>query len=237
MSRFATIRAVLFDVDGTLYDLKALKRRLVFRVPGELRAHGPRGFFRRIRSLQAFRRARERYRGQERVESLLETLVLQVAGKLGYEEELVRTAAMDFLYTSRFDELSTLSPRGDREVITELGERGYLLAGVSEYPVETKLRALGLAECGWGAMVDCEEVGLLKPAPAVFLEAARRLEVDPAECLVVGDRKDADVAGGKAAGMTTAWLAHRDPGHGPGPEPDVVLRGLGDLLELLPART
>ncbi|MCB9916751.1 MAG: HAD hydrolase-like protein, partial [Planctomycetes bacterium] len=38
-------------------------------------------------------------------------------------------------------------------------------------------------------------------APDGYLEAARRLGVAPAECLVVGDRDDADGAAARAAGM------------------------------------
>ena len=45
-----------------------------------------------------------------------------------------------------------------------------------------------------------------KPAPHLFLEAARRLGVPPSQCLVVGDRLETDIIGGQAAGMRTALL-------------------------------
>jgi putative hydrolase of the HAD superfamily len=96
--------------------------------------------------------------------------------------------------------------------------------------------ALGLADLPWASVTDCEEVGTLKPQPEVFLEAGRRMGLAPPEILVVGDRRDADVTGAHAAGMYSAWLKHRDPGHGGGDSPDLVISGLADLLVALPQR-
>jgi len=231
------VAAVLFDLDGTLYDLGALKRRLVWRIPGELRRHGILGSWRRFRSLQAFRRARELHRGSERVESLRDTLAGRVSEELGYPLELVLGAAGDFLYRSDFQELRGLSPPEDRPVLEELIRRGYRLGVVSEYPVPGKIEALGLGDLPWEVTVCCEEVGLLKPDPAAFLEAARRLDLPADRVLVVGDRRDADVAGARRAGMPVAWLRYRDPLQGPGPEPDLVLEALDGLLPVLPGQS
>ena len=57
-------------------------------------------------------------------------------------------------------------------------------------------------------MINTEDVGALKPHPAAFLEAARKLGVDPAGVLHIGDREDCDIAGALAAGMRAA-LFHR----------------------------
>ncbi len=62
------------------------------------------------------------------------------------------------------------------------------------------------------------DLGVPKPDPAPFLEAARRLGVDPADCLMVGDRVDVDVVGALDAGMQAVWVRrpqtaepHREP--------------------------
>lgn len=224
------VQAIAFDLDGTLYDLRRMRRRLVWRVPGEIRDHGPFGLLRRVRALQAFRKARESFRGSERVESLVETLAEQVSEQLRLPKKLVMGAVRDYFFDSDFRELMGLSPAGDYEVLAELAERGYRLACLSEYPVERKLAALGLADLPWEVGMSCEEVGELKPSPAAFLECARRLELEPAQVLLVGDRLDADVAGAEAAGMPSAWLKNRDPGYGGGPTPNLVLKRIGDLL-------
>lgn len=230
----ASIRGLLFDLDGTLYDLRRLKRRLLWRIPNELLRHGPLGAWRRFRALQRFRKSRERHRGSDGVESLRDYLVEQVASHTGYQAQRVEQAILDFMYDSDFAELKGLSPAGDRQVLTALAHRGYRLGVVSEYPVRRKLVALGLADLPWRSVTNCEEVGTLKPQPEVFLEGGRRMGLAPPEILVVGDRRDADVTGAHAAGMYSAWLKNRDPGHGGGDSPDLVIRGLADLLVALP---
>jgi HAD superfamily hydrolase (TIGR01509 family) len=52
-----------------------------------------------------------------------------------------------------------------------------------------------------GRMFSAQEVAAPKPAPDVFLHAARSLDVDPARCLVVEDTPTG-VRAGVAAGMT-----------------------------------
>jgi putative hydrolase of the HAD superfamily len=67
-----------------------------------------------------------------------------------------------------------------------------------------------LDELGLGRWLDAvvwsSDVGVAKPAPAIFLEAVRRLGVAPAEAVHVGDDPDADVAGAKRAGMRVIHL-------------------------------
>ena len=52
-----------------------------------------------------------------------------------------------------------------------------------------------------------------KPHPAPLLEAARRLGVDPAHCWYVGD-DERDIQAGRAAGMATVAAAYGYLGHG-----------------------
>jgi len=52
------------------------------------------------------------------------------------------------------------------------------------------------------AIVSGDTTPFAKPHPAPLLEAARRLDVDPARCLYIGD-DERDILAGKAAGMGT----------------------------------
>jgi epoxide hydrolase-like predicted phosphatase len=58
------------------------------------------------------------------------------------------------------------------------------------------------------AVVISAEVGLHKPQPAIYLLAAERLKVDPAECLFVDDLRE-NCEGAEAVGMTA--ILHRSP--------------------------
>jgi beta-phosphoglucomutase-like phosphatase (HAD superfamily) len=57
------------------------------------------------------------------------------------------------------------------------------------------------------AIVTGEEVARRKPAPDVYLEAARRLGVDPARAVAIED-SGPGIAAAKAAGMTAIAIPH-----------------------------
>ena len=94
--------------------------------------------------------------------------------------------------------------RGVRQALQALMERELPVGLISDYPLGNKLEGLGLADLPFAGFIGTEEVGALKPHPAPFLEAARKLDVDPAGVLHVGDREDCDVIGALAAGMRAA---------------------------------
>jgi putative hydrolase of the HAD superfamily len=60
---------------------------------------------------------------------------------------------------------------------------------------------------GWVFSID---VGHCKPHPAMYLEACRKLHVDPDECLYIGDGGSRELSGASAVGMTTVRLAAPD---------------------------
>jgi HAD superfamily hydrolase (TIGR01509 family) len=80
------------------------------------------------------------------------------------------------------------------------------------------------------AIVSSDEVEHGKPAPDVFLEAARRLGVEPADILVVEDSLNG-LKAGRSAGMATALVPNESIPPAPGSEAfaDVVLRRITDI--------
>lgn len=96
-------------------------------------------------------------------------------------------------------------------------------------------------------IVVSEEVGLLKPDPAIFAHAIAPLGVPPEAALHIGDTRAQDIAGARAAGWQSAWVnrggAHASNGHladerapdahEPDVEPDVEIASLDDLVALL----
>jgi HAD superfamily hydrolase (TIGR01509 family) len=105
---------------------------------------------------------------------------------------------------------------GATEVVPALARRWPLgLASSSNRPIiELFLDASGLRP-SFSTSVSSEEVAHGKPAPDVYLEAARRLEVPPADCVAVEDSTNG-IRAGAAAGMTVIAVpnAHFPPdGH------------------------
>ncbi|HEV7132755.1 MAG TPA: HAD family phosphatase [Gaiellaceae bacterium] len=95
--------------------------------------------------------------------------------------------------------------------------------------IDTVLDVSGLAAC-FRATVSSEEVAHGKPAPDVYLEAARRLDIAPANCAAVED-SHGGIRSAKAAGM---WVvAIPNPSYPPDDDAlaqaDVVIRSLDEL--------
>ncbi|HMI99406.1 MAG TPA: HAD-IA family hydrolase [Gaiellaceae bacterium] len=106
----------------------------------------------------------------------------------------------------------TLVPRLDAvETLAELRRRGHRLGLISvcteDVPYvwdETPLAGT-LDE----TVFSCD-VGLSKPDPRIYELACERLEVEPAECLFVGDGANDELPGAERVGMTAVQL--RAPG-------------------------
>jgi beta-phosphoglucomutase-like phosphatase (HAD superfamily) len=95
--------------------------------------------------------------------------------------------------------------------------------------IRAALRSVGLAEC-FRVIVSADDVPAGKPAPDVYLEAARRLGVPPERCLVVEDSLNGVLAG-RAAGMTVVLVPNPSflPGEGTAEAADFVIARLADL--------
>jgi len=120
---------------------------------------------------------------------------------------------------------------GAREAVERLAARWPLgLASSSNRElIDLVLEELGVAHL-FQATVSSEEVERGKPAPDVYLEAARRLEVDPTQGAAVEDSENG-IRAGKTAGMKVVAIpnAHFPPGEGALAQADLVLGSLDEL--------
>jgi HAD superfamily hydrolase (TIGR01509 family) len=98
---------------------------------------------------------------------------------------------------------------GARVAVERLAARWPLgLASSANRPViEVALELSGLEDF-FGATVSSEEVARGKPAPDVYLEAARRLRVDPALCAAIEDSSNG-ILSAHAAGTRVVAIPNR----------------------------
>jgi HAD superfamily hydrolase (TIGR01509 family) len=94
--------------------------------------------------------------------------------------------------------------------------------------IDLVLAAGGIADC-FRATASSEEVAAGKPAPDVYLEVARRLDVDPHECTAVEDSHNG-IRSAKTAGMRCVAIpnAHFPPGDAVA-EADAAVGSLAEL--------
>ncbi|HJS18555.1 MAG TPA: HAD-IA family hydrolase [Anaerolineales bacterium] len=133
-----------------------------------------------------------------------------------------------------------------RGVILELFRRGYRLGLVSNttssVEVPALIRELELTGC-FETVILSAVVGKRKPNPAILLEAAQRMGINPKDSAYIGDRVERDVAAARKAGFSKAIIL-RDPNefsskgtNGSNLVPDYVIDNLRELLDLFPAQT
>jgi HAD superfamily hydrolase (TIGR01509 family) len=130
----------------------------------------------------------------------------------------------------RYREHLPLLP-GALDAVRRLGAKWPLgLASSSNRPlIEAFLDAAGVREL-FAVTVSSEEVAAGKPAPDVFLEAARRLGVEPGRCAAIEDSANG-LRAARAAGMRVVAIpnAHYPPPPDALELADVVVATVGEL--------
>ena len=189
------LRAVAFDVDGTLYPNASMYLHSL----GLAAAN--------IRLLKTLEQVRAELRAQpdasddfHRVQARL------VAAHLGLSPERAYALIEGRVYTRWYKIFKKLRPfRGLAEAVGEFHNAGLKLGVLSDFPIRHRLEDLGLTG-PWDCAFSSEETGYLKPHPQAFLVLADRLGLPPSDILYVGNSYSYDVLGAAAAGMPCAHL-------------------------------
>jgi len=95
------------------------------------------------------------------------------------------------------------------DILAELGRLKIRLGVISNFDrrLYAVLGHLGILPAFENVIIS-SEIGASKPAPRIFLEAARRFKVNPAEILHIGDDVDLDEKGARAAGCKAFVVDH-----------------------------
>jgi N-acetyl-D-muramate 6-phosphate phosphatase len=204
------VRAVLFDIDGTLRD-----------TDDELIERGA--------------RVMRRVAGQHRADRWMRAFVMRAEGPLQHVLSYADKIGLDGLLNRVAERLSPGGHGGTRlvagaaEVVRELGQRlalGVVSAGpaavVAHFLVEHDLTDV------FGVVVTGQTCRRTKPHPEPVVAAARALGVEPRECVMVGDTT-ADMRAGRAAGAQTVGMLT-----GFGERDELVRTGADVINETLP---
>lgn len=224
MQTFTNISAVLFDLDGTLIDSAPdlgaaadqmrVSRGLASLPMADYRPHAGAGA-----------------RG-----------MLAVAFGMTPEHADFEAMREEFFcaYERRLTE-NTYAFDGVPELIASIVKRGLkwgVVTNKSARFTDPLTRAMPLFESA-GAIVSGDTTPHAKPHPQPLLEAAKRLHLEPSQCIYVGD-DERDIVAGIAAGMQTVaacygYLGHKADTQAWGAQGEI--KSPLELLDQLPSRT
>ena len=197
------IRAIVFDLDNTLTDFMKMKEAAIqAAIDGMIDA----GF--RLPRNQLRERVDAIYREQGlEFQRVFDELLQREFGEV--DPKILASGIVS--YRRARESALVLYPHAQMTLL-ELTKRGIKLGVVSDAPrlqVWMRLCALGLQHV-FDAVVTFDDTGERKPAPAPFREVLRRLNVEPAEAMMIGDWAERDVVGAKSLGMRTVFARYGD---------------------------
>ncbi len=193
---WSKVRLVVFDLDGTLYDQRPLRRAMAL----ELAKHSlRRRSLRTVETLRAFRRVRELL-GRVQGDDFTNEQFRLTARLCGCSEGEVRALAEEWIERRPLAHLPRYKARGIDSLFSALRATGRRIAVWSDYPVIDKLAALGL-KADHVIWSGDQGVGRLKPDPTGLLALLEEAGITAEETLVIGDRMDRDAAGAAAIGV------------------------------------
>lgn len=190
----SSIKAVAFDIDGTLYPSWRLYIRIIPYVLKNLRFFLKYGKVRGI--LHRTAPSGDFYEYQARLLAL----------ELGVDNKTARDMIETIVYKGMIPYLKAVKPYAHiRETIQSFKDRGYKLAILSDFPPDQKGDIWGTREL-FDVVCGSEELGALKPSKFTFASLAIKLGLPTESILYVGNSIPSDVEGAAAAGMKTAYI-------------------------------
>ncbi|MDP2994838.1 MAG: beta-phosphoglucomutase [Anaerolineales bacterium] len=214
------LSAFIFDLDGVLTDTAEYH----FRAWNQLAAE---------ENLPFSRDDNEHLRGISRRESLMLIIKDRIYSEAKIQEMMERKNS----YYLEF--IREISPRdllpGAKELLDELSSAGLKIAlGSASKNASDVLERLGIRSL-FDAISDGYSVERQKPAPDLFLHAARQLNLPPAQCVVVEDAA-AGIQAARTGGFRSIGLGPRERvGEAEIIFPSLVGLHLADLLKALGA--
>lgn len=197
----SSIKAVLFDLDDTLWPIVPVIKRAENLLFEWLEQNVP-DVARRI-SIEGMRARRQVLMDSDPVyqldlRALRHAVLVEAFNEAGEDVRMVDDAMAVF---SRARNEVTLF----EDVVPVLGRMRHKLALATVSNGVSDLEAIGIAHL-FEASVAAYSFGRAKPDAAIFHAACDALKIRPAEAIYVGDDPLLDVVGAQQAGLRAVWL-------------------------------
>lgn len=228
------IRAVLWDIDDTIFDHTTASAAGMAR---HLAAEGlPGGYATADEAVEAWQRLTRRHwarfsagetdwpgQRRDRARDFLGRSMDDTEADAWFERHVAHYEAAWALFPDTVPVLDALAG----------AYRHAALSNSALEPQHHKLTVLGVRD-RFESLLCAAELGISKPAAGAFLAACEALALPPSDVVYVGDEPDIDAGGATAAGLTGVWLDRA----GRGGRPELVrITALDQLPALLAGHT
>jgi HAD superfamily hydrolase (TIGR01549 family) len=204
----SNVKAVIFDIDDTLFDHRFSCRKGLTAVQKEFEC------FRKL-TLDEFEKEHRRLLDEIHLSQVL-------TGKISIEQARIERFKIAFqkvgiaadetmakkavrIYRENYQANRRAVP-GSKELLEKLKPRVKIAVLSNNLYEEQRGK---LIDCGLDKFVDVtvvsEHVGVTKPAPEIFLETLKRLDRKPQEAVMIGDSWEWDVMGAMKVGIKPIW--------------------------------
>lgn len=194
-SSLSEYRAVIFDLDGTLYYQKPFRMRMLFYLLGHILRHP--SSIGDVFLIKRYREVREKWEDYEQRRTFPEHMALTdrqyefVAGEKGVSAKRVSDAVRFYMHEAPLTLLPDYKDAVLAETIEHLKKKGVRVVIYSDYPVEEKLHALGIDADLCFTSGD-EKINCMKPDPKGLKVILEVLGLEAADAVMIGDRYEKD---------------------------------------------
>ncbi|GAB1348457.1 TIGR02253 family HAD-type hydrolase [Ignavibacteriales bacterium] len=220
------IKAVIFDLDNTLVDFMKMKR---LSIEAALTAMIDAGLKMDLQSASAAIDTIYKEQGIE-YQQVFDLFLTKQLGKIDHK---ILSAGIVAYRKAR--EANLIPYPHVYSSLNQLVKMGIKLGVLSDAP--SKEAWLRLAYLNFHHIFDqvvtFDETGERKPSPVPFLAILKKLEVNPAEAIMVGDWAERDIVGASNVGMKTAFAKYGDTFNTPSHDADYELLDFSEIIDII----
>ncbi len=191
------LKAVIFDLDGTLYPNRELYWYSLFHV------------LRMPKTFLSYRKIRHEIRQEEQIDDIYlkesELLSLHL-GRSQTECYEILQKNMYGTWLNVFHQIHLFE--GVKETLETLRSQGFKTGLLSDFPLRDRLESLGISHY-FDVAISSMDVNSLKPDSRPFLEILDRLQLKPEEACYVGNSYRYDVLGAQKIHMKTGHITKK----------------------------
>lgn len=189
------INAVVFDVDGTLYNQNKLRVYIAGLILKSI-AKNPFKIYKDLKIVSEYRKNHEKLRLSPDTIKKFDKQVSLTAEKFNMDKDKAFETIYDWIHIKPLPYIKKTKRKDLNELIDWLKEKKIKTGLLSDYPCDMKAEILEIKD-----KVDLikastdDDIDVFKPETKGFLRMAELLNVKPQEMLYVGDRYKIDILG------------------------------------------